>query len=177
MWQYAQHMLLPVHFKQSVSQWSPAALFLSASVKSLSCLLSTELYYPPHQIWPPLTETNTSGGRRSFSIAVWRWTAFLTPAVRSEMDNGFGWNKRGWGGQSFISSMQSSTCFHLQGIFLPFFSWVYLWKPDRTHMLLSAMFCFTVAPLHTFWGDVHERAAVHGRLLGVAQGDGRSRTF
>lgn len=61
------------------------------------------------------------------------------------------------------------------GHFSFFLSRVYLWKADRTHMLLSAMFCFTVAPLHTSLGDVHERAAVHGRLLGVAQGDGCSK--
>lgn len=108
------------------------------------------LYYPPGQIWLTLAEINTLGFHCAFSIAVWRWTTSLTSAERSEMDNGFR-RTRWWGGGGRLypaSYFQAASTWreHLSLIFL-FFSYL---PVDRTHMLSSAMFCFTLARLHTF---------------------------
>lgn len=121
----------------TVSLRTSVAFFFSAWMKSLLFLLTVELYYPLGQIQLTLSETSTLGGRCALSIAVWRWAISLTPAERSEKDNGFRLTPRGaftWG-KHFL---------------LILFSFIYLWRADRTHMLFSAMFCFTLAWLHTF---------------------------
>lgn len=141
----------------AVSLRTPVAYFLSAWVKSQLFLLTVVLYYPPGQIRLTPAEINTLGFHCAFSVAVWRWTTSLTPAERSEMDNGF--RRTRWGGVVYIQ----------QAIFklLPpegktshsFFSFFYLCV-ERTHMLSSAMFCFTLARLHTFGSCPRNRGVV-----------------
>lgn len=136
--------------KHSACQWSCSLRLVCMS--EIAILPShCALYYLPGQICPTTSDTNILGFHCAFSIAVSRWTTSLSPAERSEMDNGFR-RTQGVGGSLLYpaSYFQASSTWGKKPFTQFSFSLIYLWRANRSCMRFSAMSCFTLTLLHAF---------------------------